>query len=63
MHESGFWYSVGRFFYKCFGALEWTYEHITPNKIFIVILFATFTWWMLWQHKYNKKAIKEGGYK
>jgi hypothetical protein len=59
----GFWYSVGRGFYKFFGALEWTYGHLTPNIIFIIIGFICFTWWMLWQHKYNKTAARTGGYK
>jgi hypothetical protein len=63
MQESGFWYATGRFFYKCFEALEWTYNHLSPNVIFIALAFICFTWWMLWQHKYNKKAISSGGYK
>jgi membrane protein DedA with SNARE-associated domain len=63
MQETGFWYSVGRFFGKCFRGLEWTYNHLSPNVIFIILLFVCFTWWMLWQHKYNKKAAQSGGYK
>jgi hypothetical protein len=61
-HE-GFWYSVGDAFYAFFGWLEWTYEHLTPNKVLIVLGFACFSWWLYLQTKYNKKAVREGGYK
>ena len=60
MQQEGFWYSVGRGFYKCFEGLEWTYNHLSPNKIFIGIGFICFLWWMLWQNKFNKKAASEG---
>jgi hypothetical protein len=63
MNQTGFWYSFGRLCYKFFHGLEWTYEHLTPNKIFIVAAFACFIWWMAMQNKYNKKAIKAGTYK
>jgi hypothetical protein len=61
--QTGFWWSVGRLFYKYFHFLDWTYAHITPNKVFIVIGFVCFAWWMKWQSDFNKKAIKEGRYK
>lgn len=63
MQQEGFWYSVGRGFYKFFGMLEWTYNHLTPNIIFIILGAICMVWWILWQHKYNKKAIETGGYK
>ena len=49
--------------YKCFSGLEWTYEHLSPNKVFIAAAFICFIWWMVKQHNYNKKAIASGGYK
>ncbi|CAN5200104.1 hypothetical protein BH09BAC5_BH09BAC5_26410 [soil metagenome] len=63
MHETGIWWSFGDFCWNVFHGLEWTYNNLSPNKIFIVVLFAAFTWWMAWQHKFNQKAIKEGGLK
>lgn len=59
-NQEGFWYSVGRFFYKCFEALEWTYAHATPNKILIVVGFVATAAWIYVQHKYNKKAQSQG---
>lgn len=61
-HE-GFWYSVGDFFYKFFEVLEWTYEHAMPNKIIIAVGFVAVASWIYVQHKYNKKAVKEGALK
>ncbi|MBI3509424.1 MAG: hypothetical protein HY064_02090 [Bacteroidetes bacterium] len=60
MTGHGFWYSVGRAFYKFFDLLQWMYDHISPNKILILGAFMCFIWWMTWQHKLNKKAIQEG---
>ena len=62
-NQEGFWWSVGRFCYKCFEGLEWTYAHITPNKILIVVGFVATAAWIYVQHKYNQKAIREGGIK
>ncbi|HTL81623.1 MAG TPA: hypothetical protein VL651_07955 [Bacteroidia bacterium] len=58
--QTGFWWKVGHLFYRFFHLLEWTYQHLSPNKVFILAGFVCFTWWMLWQHKYNKKALTEG---
>ncbi len=63
MEHSGFFYTIARLSYKFFHGLEWTYNTITPNKIFIVILFICFFWWIMWQHKYNKAAQRNGTYK
>ncbi len=63
MEHSGFWYTVARLFYKFFHALEWTYNTITPNKIFIVILFICVGVWLFVQQKYNKAAQRNGTYK
>ncbi|MEO5643570.1 MAG: hypothetical protein ABIQ40_05970 [Bacteroidia bacterium] len=63
MEHSGFFYTLARLFYKFFHALEWTYNHITPNKIFIVLLFLCVGWWLTMQHNYNKKAAQNGTYK
>lgn len=60
MEQEGFWYSVGRFAYKCFEGLEWTYENISPNKILIVVGFVAVTAWLYVQWKYNKKAASAG---
>ena len=62
-NQEGFWYSVGRFFYKCFEGLEWTYDHISPNKILIVVGFVAVTAWVVVQHKYNKKSASDGSLK
>jgi hypothetical protein len=61
--QEGFWYSVGRGFYKFFEGLEWMYDHMTPNKVLIVVGFFCFAWWYAWQSKYNKQAAKTGGLK
>ena len=61
-HE-GFWYSFGDVCYSFFSCLEWTYETITPNKILIVVGFVATAIWIYVQHKYNVKALKEGGLK
>lgn len=63
MEHTGFFYTVGRLFYKFFHGLEWTYNHITPNKIFIVLLFVCFGAWLYVQNNYNKQAAKNGTYK
>lgn len=63
MNQPGFWYAFGRFMYKCFEGLEWTYYHLSPNKVFIAAAFICFIWWMAKQHKYNKIAATKGGYK
>lgn len=60
MQQEGFWYSVGRGFYTCFEGLEWMYDHLSPNKIFIAMGFIAFAIWMYVQAKYNKKAAAEG---
>jgi hypothetical protein len=61
--QTGFWWSVGRAFYKYFHGLEWVYDQITPNIVCIVLGFVCFAWWMKLQMAYNKKALKEGTYK
>ncbi|HLG04101.1 MAG TPA: hypothetical protein VI731_10935 [Bacteroidia bacterium] len=61
-HE-GFWYSIGDFFYSFFKAMEWTYEHLSPNKVLIVLGFICFFWWMWLQANYNKKAVEQDTYK
>lgn len=63
MEQTGFWYTIGRWSYKYFQGLEWAYDHVTPNKICIVLAFGCFAWWMKMQSDYNKKQIREGGYK
>lgn len=60
MTQHGFWYSFGRFCWDCFKGLEWTYDHLTPNKVFIAIGSVCFLWWVKWQSDYNKKALKGG---
>ncbi|MCX6310696.1 MAG: hypothetical protein NT084_03575 [Bacteroidetes bacterium] len=63
MEPTGFWYSFGHLMYKYFHGMEWIYDHASPNKICIVLAFVCFAWWMKMQANFNKKAIKEGGYK
>jgi len=63
MHETGPWWDFGDFCWKCFHGLEWTYEHITPNKLFITAAFICFAWWIKMQNDFNKKAVKEVKYK
>lgn len=63
MHELGPWWSFGDLCWKFFRGLDWTYEHMSPNKIFIVVLFICFFWWLKLQNDYNKKAEKNGTYK
>jgi len=58
--QEGFWYTVGDLFYKCFEGLEWVYDHLSPNKVLIVIGAACMIWWLLWQHRYNKEAAAKG---
>lgn len=63
MHNEGFWYSVGRGFWSFFEGLDWIYNHLSPNIIFIILGFVCFGWWMKLQAGYNKKAAKNGTYK
>ena len=56
-------YATGRFFEKMFDLWRWLYHHISPNKIFIVILFIGVAAWIYVQGKYNKEAEKNGTYK
>ncbi|MGL4597768.1 MAG: hypothetical protein ACRCYO_09575 [Bacteroidia bacterium] len=63
MNQEGFWYSVGRGFHTLFEGLEWTYDHLTPNKILIVVGFVCFAWWIKMQSDYNRKAEETGGLK
>lgn len=59
-NQEGFWWSVGRGFYKCFEALEWTYASLTPNKVLIVVGFVATAAWIYVQQKYNKEAAAKG---
>ena len=63
MDQQGIWYSFGRFCWRCFHGLEWTYDHLSPNKVLIGVAAVCFLWWIKWQNDFNKKAIKEGGLK
>lgn len=62
-NQEGFWYSVGRGFYKYFEGLEWTYAHLTPNKLLIVVGFIATAAWIYVQHKYNKEAAQNSSLK
>lgn len=62
-NQEGFWYSVGRGFYKFFEALEWLQENLSPNMWLIVVGFFAVSSWIFVQWKYNKKAAAEGGLK
>ncbi|HEU4717373.1 MAG TPA: hypothetical protein VFU15_06060 [Bacteroidia bacterium] len=63
MNQEGFWYAFGRVCYKYFDGLQWTYDHLSPNKILITIGFISFAWWIAWQNKFNQKQLREGGLK
>jgi hypothetical protein len=56
-------YATGRFFEKMFDFWRWLYAHISPNKIFIFILFVGVISWIYVQAKYNKEAENKGTYK
>jgi hypothetical protein len=60
MNQEGFWYAVGRAFYKAFELLEWTYDTLSPNKVLIAVGFVAFFAWKKMQNDYNKKAAKDG---
>jgi hypothetical protein len=60
MQKEGFWYSVGRLFYKCFKGLEWVNEHVSPHWILITVGFIFFVYWLRLQGKYNKEAAENG---
>lgn len=60
MSNEGFWYSIGRGFWSFFKGLDWCYDHLSPNLIFIAIGFLAFFAWLKVQGDYNKKAAKEG---
>jgi hypothetical protein len=57
MNGEGFWYSLGRFFYRTFHWLEnLGLAGFNPNKVFIVIAFIAFFAWLRMQAKYTKDA-------
>ena len=58
-----FWNEIGQLFYKYFHFLEWCYQHLTPNKVLMVIAACCMIWWLKWQNDYNKKAQRDGTYK
>jgi hypothetical protein len=53
-------YFLGRLFDKMFSMWEWMRDHVSPNKVFIFILFVGVAVWIYVQGQYNKQAEKNG---
>jgi hypothetical protein len=52
---------TGRLFQNyVFPTWEWMRDHISPNKVFIFILFVGVASWIYVQGQYNKEAEKNG---
>jgi hypothetical protein len=54
---------TGHLFERMFDLWRSIYASVSPNKIFIFILFCGVAVWLYVQHKYNQEAEKNGTYK